>query len=427
MANPPQHSPLPAPPSPHATPLNTVLAFAFLNSLGTGAVQTGVFFLLQSAFGFGRQQNYVFGLVLYGAYVAGALAAGPALRRLARDLPGLSTRGVLVAVVAVQGLVSLLPRSAMLVTGAETPPEWSVWTVGVSFGVLTGVMWPIVESYLSGGRSGKRLNTATGRFNVLWSAAVLASFWLMAPLLKDDPIDVITALGLVQLASIALIAGFRREPARHLDHDHEPHPEGWRHLLAAFRVLLPLIYVVSGTLSPMLPALLDEVGVALSWGPPIASAWLVSRVAVFFIFERWAGWHGSRLMPAAAGALLIGGFIATVLSPRLGTAALPALVATLAVFGAGHAMIYLGALYYAMEVGKSEVDAGGKHEALIGLGYGIGPAIGLSVLLATGSDRSPMQSGQASDRFDTYLIAAILLVATIAAAAAWRSIRKYTK
>lgn len=427
MANPPQHSPTHAAPGPHATPLNAVLAFSFLNSLGTGAVQTGVFFLLQSAFGFGRQQNYVFGLVLYGAYVAGALAAAPGLRRLARNLPSLSTRGVLIAVVAAQGIMSLLPRSVMLATGAQTPPEWSVWTVGVAFGVLTGVMWPIVESYLSGGRSGKRLSSATGRFNVLWSAAVLASFWLMAPLLKDDPIDVITALGLVQLASIALIARFRREPAKHSDHAHEPHPANWTHLLAAFRVLLPLIYVVSGTLSPMLPALLDDVGVALSWGPPIASAWLVSRVAVFFIFERWAGWHGSRLMPAVAGALLIGGFVATVLAPRLGPAALPALVAALAVFGAGHAMIYLGALYYAMEVGKSEVDAGGKHEALIGLGYGFGPAIGLGVLLATGSPANTTPPGPAADRFDTYLIAAILLVAAVAAAIAWRSIRNSTK
>jgi len=205
-----------------ASPLRSVLGFAFLNSLGTGAVQTGVFFLLQSAFGYGRLENYRFGLVLYGAYIGGALAAGPGLRRLARALPWLSTRAVLTGVLLIQAGASFLPRAVMRVGGLESPPEWTMWVVGVAFGIFTGAMWPIVESYLSGGRSGRRLNSATGQFNVLWSGAVLASFWLMAPLLETMPLDVITALGIVQIASALLLIEFvtleeiplvRREPS----------------------------------------------------------------------------------------------------------------------------------------------------------------------------------------------------------------------
>jgi hypothetical protein len=409
------------------SPLRSVLAFSFLNSLGTGAVQTGVFFLLQSAFGFGRLENYVFGLVLYGSYIAGALAAGPGLRRLAAALPWLSTRGVLTIVVLVQAAASLLPRAIMSTTGVATPPEWTVWAVGIAFGVFTGVMWPIVESYLSGGRSGARLNAATGRFNVLWSAAVLVSFWLMAPLIERAPVDVITALGVVQLASVALLGRFGREPARHIESEHEPHPAWWADLLAAFRVLLPLSYVVSGTLSPMLPAALIEAGVPLAWGPPVASAWLTARVVVFFVFERWAGWHGRAWMPAVAFVLLIGGFVGAVLAPRLGPAALPVLIGALAVFGAGHAMIYLGALYYAMEVGKAEVDAGGTHEALIGLGYGLGPAIGIGVLLASSRlSRGDEHAGPTGD-FDTWLVGAVVALSAVAAALVWRSIRRKTE
>jgi hypothetical protein len=37
-------------------------------------------------------------------------------------------------------------------------------------------------------------------------------------------------------------------------------------------------------------------------------------------------------------------------------------------------------LYYAMAVGSAEVDAGGKHEAVIGLGYTAGPMLGLMAL-----------------------------------------------
>lgn len=389
-------------------PLGSVLLFAFLNSLGTGAVQMGIFFLLQSAFGFGRRDNYTFGLVLYGVYVVGALGAGTALRRLSAVHPGISTRAVLVVVLIAQAIASFIPRMVAWISGAEVPPEWSVWIVAIGYGVFTGVMWPIVESYLSGGRTGRALNTATGRFNVVWSGAVLASFWLMAPLIEDNPIEVITALGVVQLLSASLILGFGAEPAKHLEAAHEPHPESWNRLLAAFRVLLPLSYVVAGTLSPILPTTLDQVGVRGAWAPPIASAWLTSRVVVFFVFERWPGWHGRGWMPLLAGVLLLAGFAGTIVAPRFGSAALPVLITMLTLFGAGHAMTYLGALYYAMEVGRAEVDAGGVHEALIGFGYALGPVIGLTVLLLGGEDSAVS--------FDSWLIGAVVLVSMFASA-----------
>ncbi|HHN77276.1 MAG TPA: hypothetical protein ENK11_01195 [Phycisphaerales bacterium] len=393
----------PRPPrSPRPAPLPAVLGFTCLNSLGTGAVQMGIFFLLRSAYGFGRRENYLFGLVLYGVYVIGALAAGPMMNRL--RAVGLSTRIVLAAVLVAQAAASFIPGGVARLGGTQIPPQWTVWLAAIGYGVFTGIMWPIVESYLSGGRSGKALNAATGRFNVLWSGAVLASFWLMAPLVEQRPIDVITALGVVQIASAGLLVKFGPNPAKHLPHQHEPHPESWKNLLSAFRVLLPLAYIVAGTLSPLLPTTLDQIGIREAWAPPVASAWLTSRVVVFFIFERWPGWHGRRWVPVLAGGLLLFGFAGTVIAPRLGPAALPVLIGTLTLFGAGHAMIYLGALYYALEVGRAEVNAGGVHEALIGLGYALGPAIGLVLILL----------GTSGPNFDSWLILVVSVVSVLA-------------
>jgi hypothetical protein len=45
-------------------------------------------------------------------------------------------------------------------------------------------------------------------------------------------------------------------------------------------------------------------------------------------------------------------------------------------------VVYYAALYYAMSVGRAEVDAGGTHEALIGVGYTIGPLASLGGLRA---------------------------------------------
>lgn len=84
-------------------------------------------------------------------------------------------------------------------------------------------------------------------------------------------------------------------------------------------------------------------------------------------------------MPALAASLLLVGFAGITIGPNLDavTPARVLVLSGLAVLGFGVGMIYTGALYYAMEVGNAEIDAGGKHEAFIGLGYLGGPVIGL--------------------------------------------------
>lgn len=389
-----------------------VLVLTGLNSLGTGAVQTGVFFLLQIAYGYGTRENLLYGVCMYAAYVGGALSIGPMLRR--RTGPDrvprrgifakMSTRRVLVSLVLAQAMLSLLPQIAAWATGARTPGVWTMWAVGIGFGVLSGMMWPIIESYLSGGRTGRSLSGATGKFNIVWSSSVVAAFWLMAPLLESRPILVITALAFVQAASAGCAVWLPREPARHLIARHEPHPASWHDLLRWFRVLLPLGYVLSGTLSPLLPSVIDRLGVERGWMTPVASAWVMSRVVVFVVFERWHAWHGRRWMPLVAGGCLLGGFAAAVLVPP--SAGLVVLIASLGVFGVGHAVAYVGALFYAMELGDAEVDAGGTHEALIGIGYGTGPVLGLGAIMLAGS-----AEGAA---FDGWLIGLVFATSVLA-------------
>jgi hypothetical protein len=99
-----------------------------------------------------------------------------------------------------------------------------------------------------------------------------------------------------------------------------------------------------------------------------------------------------------------GGFAITIMA----TSATMAFVG-LAMFGAGHGTIYYAGLYYAMAVGGAEVDAGGRFEALIGLGYVIGP---LAVMLC---DESKGQLVGA-----TWAAAMLGLVPALAPWFAWR-------
>ena len=119
----------------------------------------------------------------------------------------------------------------------------------------------------------------------------------------------------------------------------------------------------------------------------IASAWLTSRVLVFFVLERWHGWHGRWSMPWIGLGLMLIGFASCMLSPMLpsGTGT-GMLIVALCITGCGIAITYYGALYYAMAVGNSEVDAGGTHEAMIGVGYTLGPLCGLAGVGMSGND-----------------------------------------
>ena len=87
-------------------------------------------------------------------------------------------------------------------------------------------------------------------------------------------------------------------------------------------------------------------------------------------------------------------------------------------FGAAAGFLYTAALYYAQVVQNASVDAGGAHEALIGLGYALGPAAGLigSALAHGAGPGSPGYMQGMS-------IATLPLVAACSCAALWQLLR----
>lgn len=370
-----------------AAPLWAALSLTFLGSLGTGIVTNGIYFITDQRYAFSKTDNYLLGLALGVTYIIGALGAGPALRGLAARSPRISTRAVLAGVLAVLGLLCFLP---ILTASAEgTPAAWPIWVLVALYSPLTGVLWPIAESYVSGGRTGAPLRTAIGRFNITWSSALVVAFWALGPALENHALEAVAVLGGVHLLTMFLLIPLGAEPGRHIHEHHEPHPVVYHQLLETSRILLPTSYLVVTALTPYLPTILgaDRLNVPPVWHTPIAATWLTTRGISFLLLERWHGWHGRWFLPVAGVLLLLGGFALSVLSPLLGAqigngGGLAILIAGLAAFGVGMAAIYAAALYYAMEVGSAAVDAGGTHEALIGLGYTAGPLCGLAAVAA---------------------------------------------
>jgi hypothetical protein len=360
------------------SPLWAVLVFSWISSLGTGLTANGIYFLTKHAYRFDVVENYALGLAMGLTYIVGALGASPLLRAARRR--GGSTRVALGAVLVALAAVCFLPL--LFPPRGEHPAHWPIWTLIVLYQPMSGALWPMLEGYLSGGRSGRELRSALGIWNITWCSALVVALWAMGPMVERHAPALMASLGVGHALSILLLWPLGREPGVHLEGEHEPHPPVYERLLTVFRVLLPTSYIVLTALSPYLPAALSAMGVRGEWQTPFAATWTFARVIMFFALQRWHGWHGRWWPAIAAVVLLLGGFGGAVLAPRLGSASWPVMFAGLFAFGCGMAAIYTGSLYYAMEVERADVDAGSTHEALIGVGYAGGPACGLFAAFA---------------------------------------------
>lgn len=352
----------------HAPPaLWPALTLTFANSLGSAVAGSGVYFVAESRFGWSERENLLLAIVYGVTYTLGAFGSGALIRLAERRSNALTPRALFVVITLLMAAAAFLPP----LVGRS----WSLWVFQGVYAPLSGVMWPLVEAYLASGRSGARLRNAMGRFNIAWASAIVACLWLIAPLIERAPLMTLAALGAIHVAGLVLIVRLPVRPGAHGEAtvaDGIDDPLRARRLLSTFRVLLFLSFVLFAALSPRLPDRLRELSVATDWRTPLASVWATTRVLVFVLMERWHGWHGRwRTVVWSSGALFTG-FGLAMFAPSLALTTVG-----LALFGVGFGGAYTAALYYAMLVGNADVDAGGKHEGIIGLGYTLGPVIAL--------------------------------------------------
>lgn len=352
------------------TPLTPIALITFLLSVGTGMLWNGLPFVAKEAYGYTRLDTYWLSATQGVFYVVAAMLAGRITRAAERRL---SPRALLGVVLLLQGCivpVILFGGSAM------------VWIIACAVSATSALQWPIIESYVTAGRPGRAMRSAIGWWNIIWMSATLLSLavtgWVIATF---GATVAMLALAPVNFLAAALLPLIHRAPGDHLHDEDEPVPDRYRFHLAAARVLLPMSYVIVASLSPLMPFLTGPLGLAGSIETVIASTWLGGRLVAAALLWRTHGWHGRWWTLFLAGSLIAGGFAAAVLATST-----PILILGLGAFGIGQGIIYYAAIYYAMAVGNAEVDAAGTHEALIGLGYFIGPGIGLLSTLASADE-----------------------------------------
>jgi hypothetical protein len=346
-------------------PLGAILAVTFFGSVSGGAFWAGLFFVTAQHYRFSPARNLVLAASMGALSAAASWRSG---RLAARFAP----RAVLLAAFALWAAVALLP---VLLPRAQP----ALWVTAFVASLASATVWPVVESYVSAGRHGARMRDAIGWFNVVWTPAMAVPLFVMPAVARLGLPWCLGLASVINLAALAAVLGLPARPAPH--HEAEARaatgPE-YGALAKASTWLLPLSYVISTAIAPLLPFRVAAVGVE-SAGSMFAGLWMTARFLTFFAMWRTAFWHGRWGTRAAGSALLLASFGAILLAPSL-----VGLVAGLLGFGVGMGLIYYCALYYSLTVGHAAVEAGGMFEALVGLGSCVGPLVGTAGQLLGG-------------------------------------------
>ncbi len=350
--------------SPHA-PVRfiPIAALTFCCSLGTGILWNSIYFVAESAYGFSKQESMLLAFINGVLYTIVALNAGRAVRAMERRM---SPRAALACILAAQAALSPF---VLIFSSVAT-----LWICAVTMNAFGALQWPIVQHYLVSGRHGASMRNAIGWWNASWMLATAIGLALTGPLEGAGLLlYAIPSMLPIMLVAMCFLPAFPARPAHHDPDASAAHvPASYAPLLRSARVLHPMGYLVIGALSPVLPYLFAGLSVSDAWRAPISSTWHIARLVAVLCLWQTTFWHGRGGTLLVAGILLSGGFALAAWSSSE-----TMLVIGLAALGLGQGAIYYNAIYYAMAIGSAQVDAGGTHEALVGIGYLTGPLLGL--------------------------------------------------
>ncbi len=341
-----------------------------LNAAGVSYYAFYVYFHLQRQFGFRDVENL--GVAALGGliYMVSAAWAGRFAQRRGYFLAARLGLGIMVVAL---GLGYAFP------TVAGQVAAFGLYTLGMSF------TWPVFEALVSEGESPAGLQRMIGVYNLVWAGCGAGAYFAGGAILERlgwSSLFVLPAL--VHMAQVGLASWLEAWAARmpaagvpgsagpdwDLHLSPRPISRGKVFLKLAW-VANPFAFVAINTVVAVIPGLAGKFGLTPAWAGVFCSAWMFARLGSFLVLWLWKGWHYRFGWFLGAYLLLLASFGIILMGPHLGV-----VVAAQVVFGAATGLLYYSSLYYSMDVGETNGEHGGIHEAAIGAGIFAGPAVG---------------------------------------------------
>ncbi len=338
-----------------------LILIVFIESFTTMLVQRGIYFFCDTRLRFSDELNLWLALCFGAVYVVAAVSSHRVSRRMAE-------RSVIALTVAVPLGVHLLL--------AASPTTAVIFAANTALAAAYGMKWPVLESYFIAGQTPLAARRVVGHFNFSWAAAVPLGVAVAGPAISLHPAALFVLAAVLNAVTLLLIAPMPPRP-RHLPDDHPERPTDvqlgrYRSLMIASRWLLLAAYGSMLALGALMPGVFRGLGCSVEAATSLAGLLDVFRLAAFVALAFTVWWH-DRFAPLALAAVALPcGFFLVLFGGNL-----PLVLLGEAVFGLMTGLAYYAALYNAMVVKNAGVDAGSGHEGLIGLGFAIGPAMGL--------------------------------------------------
>lgn len=250
--------------------------------------------------------------------------------------------------------------------------------------------WPALEALVTEGETIKGIQHNVGIYNIVWAGTGALAYFIGGTLLEKLGMHslfyVPILLLCVQVTATVLIER-QAEQVHPLqitrsDSGEVIADEQVKHPVARGKVFLhmawvanPFAYVAINTLVAAMPTIASRLGLSPMAAGFYCSIWLFARLAAFVILWRWPAWHYRVGWLITAFGVLICGFTAILILPNLA-----ALVTAQLLFGAATGLVYYSSLFYAMDLGETKGVHGGLHEAALGAGNCVGPAVGALTL-----------------------------------------------
>jgi predicted MFS family arabinose efflux permease len=351
---------------------NTSFVIEGLNSFATVLYFNYLYFFMQARFGFSDKGNLALAALLGFIYVFAAWQAG----RLAHRLGYFHTLKLGFGVI----IIGLLAGS-LLVSMAGQILAAAVVTIGMC------ATWPTLEALVSESETPAGVPRVVGIYNITWAMANAVGYFIGGTLIVKFGFKIIFSAPIVIVLAQLVLTFWMEGHAKEIAHTHAekipaPPPDPNRPSPAMAKTFLrmawlsnPFAYIAINTLIAVIPGLAAKFQMSPMFAGFICSLWCFVRLGTFVVLWRWTDWHYRFRWLVTAFAILILSFAAILLSPNL-----VVLIAAQIFFGVAIGLIYYSSLFYSMDGGDAKSEHGGIHEATIGLGNCVGPAIGAAAL-----------------------------------------------
>jgi predicted MFS family arabinose efflux permease len=339
-----------------------------LNSFAVVIYFNYLYFYFHDTFGFNDRQNLELAAFLGVTYIFASLWAGKIARRIGYFNALRIGFGIMAAGFAAgMQFHSIAGQIAVACV--------------VNFGMC--FTWPVLEALVSEGAAAAR---AVGIYNITWAVTNAVAFFLGGTLIEKLGYRSIflVPLGFMML-QFALVFWLQKIQPLKIPAAAEiqtPAPDASRAapaLVKSFQRMAwlanPFAYIAINTLLAVLPGIAHKFDLSPMLVGFACSLWCFVRVAAFVVLWQWSGWHYRFRWLAAAFVLMTVSFAAILVVPSLAVM----LVAQI-FFGAAVGLMYYSSLFYAMDAHDSTSEHGGIHEAAIGIGNCLGPAVGAAAL-----------------------------------------------